>query len=141
MLHAMTALHDNRDVLLSAMDVFVKEPLVDWVKLSRRLTRDQSIVSHGAKWFPREKIEIARRKLSCENSAGIMISELEGSVHADAQYLKHLRDIVRGDPKHNVRARLPQQCKSIKDQIDCLIDHATDPNILARVYAGWAPWI
>ena len=32
-------------------------------------------------------------------------------------------------------------CKSVKEQVDCLVDQATDPNILGRTYGGWAPWV
>src|SRR5690606_7262179 len=31
MIHALTAFHEQRDVLLNTMDVFIKEPLVDWL--------------------------------------------------------------------------------------------------------------
>lgn len=33
----------NKDILLNTMDVFVKEPLLDWQKLAQRLAKEQGI--------------------------------------------------------------------------------------------------
>ena len=27
------------------------------------------------------------------------------------------------------------------DQVDCLVDLATDPNVLGRTWEGWAPFV
>jgi hypothetical protein len=32
-------------MLLNVMDVFIKEPLMDWEKLARRLVREQNVPS------------------------------------------------------------------------------------------------
>jgi len=78
------------------MDVFIKEPLMDWMKLSTRLVREQegggSVVpgegdsqqsqassqgqSDARIWFPLEKIRIAKQKLSRYNPAIITRDEL-----------------------------------------------------------------
>ena len=26
-------------------------------------------------------------------------------------------------------------------QVDCLVEQATDPNILGRTWIGWSPWL
>ncbi len=92
-------------------------------------------------WFPKEKIAIAKKKLEGYNPAHITVEELAKSVHAQAPYLAELKRIVRGVPKDNVRARTAEKCGSVKEQVDCLVDQATDPNILGRTYGGWAPWV
>lgn len=92
-------------------------------------------------WFPKEKIAIAKKKLEGYNPAHITVEELAKSVHAQAPYLADLKRIVRGVPKDNVRARTTEKCGSVKEQVDCLVDQATDPNILGRTYGGWAPWV
>ena len=51
------------------MGVFVKEPLVDWKKLSRRLVREQEGDTEQGQWFAEQKIEIAKRKLGGDNPA------------------------------------------------------------------------
>jgi DNA-dependent protein kinase catalytic subunit len=132
-------------MLLNVMDVFIKEPLMDWEKLARRLVREQKEDDEenedSRSWFPKEKIAIAKKKLEGFNPAYITAEELTKSVHAQAPYLAELKKIVRGVPKDNVRARTGEKCGSVKEQVDCLVDQATDPNILGRTYGGWAPWI
>lgn len=49
--------------------------------------------------------------------------------------------VARGFEQHNIRARLGETELSVEEQVDCLIDQATDPNILGRTYAGWEPWM
>jgi len=80
------------------MDVFIKEPLMDWMKLSTRLVREQegggsvvpgegdsqqSQASQGQSdariWFPLEKIRIAKQKLSSYNPSIITRDELRVS--------------------------------------------------------------
>ena len=34
-----------------------------------------------------------------------------------------------------------ERCTSVEEQVACLVDHATDPNILGRTWAGWEPWV
>jgi DNA-dependent protein kinase catalytic subunit len=93
-------------------------------------------------WFPKSKIEIAKKKLDGYNCAHLTTLELRDSVHAKDQfYFKSLEQIVAGDPKFNIRANVKEKCSSTKEQVDCLVDQATDPNILGRTYTGWAPWI
>ena len=52
-----------------------------------------------------------------------------------------LERILTGDKKHSKRAQVGKRCSSVEEQIACLIDHATDPNILGRTYVGWEPWV
>jgi DNA-dependent protein kinase catalytic subunit len=135
-------LQENKDIILNTMDVFIKEPLIDWDKLARRLVREQCEDDADPRsWFPKEKIAIAKKKLDGYNPAHITTEELNGSVHAHAPYMGHLRQIVGGNPAANVRARVGERCASVKEQVDCLVDQATDPNVLGRTYGGWAAWI
>jgi DNA-dependent protein kinase catalytic subunit len=75
------------------------------------------------------------------NPAYITVTELKESIHSSETYIKPLVTIVLGDSAFNARAKVKEQCANTKEQVDCLIDQATDPNILARTYSGWAPWI
>ena len=42
-----------------------------------------------------------------------------------------------GDRKYSRRAEIGERCSSVEEQVVCLIDHATDPNILGRTWQGW----
>jgi len=87
------------------------------------------------------KIDIVKRKLNRENPAFITVAELKESVHASSSYVKSLQQIVLGEVNVNARANVKEKCSSTKEQVDCLVDQATDPNIVGRTYNGWAPWV
>lgn len=46
-----------------------------------------------------------------------------------------------GDRSRNIRAILPEEGLTPRQQIECLIDIATDPNVLVKTYSGWEPWM
>jgi DNA-dependent protein kinase catalytic subunit len=145
MIHTLNALRAGKQVLLNVMDVFVQEPLLDWQKLARRVATIQRGVEKSDDethlWFPKKKIDIAKRKLELVNPAFITLTELNESIHCNKSYMPALKDIVLGDPKVNFRATLKEKCLTTKQQVECLLDQATDPNILGRAWGGWAAWI
>jgi DNA-dependent protein kinase catalytic subunit len=49
--------------------------------------------------------------------------------------------VLLGDEGVAARAGVGRQCASVREQVDCLIDMATDPTLLGRTYQGWRPWI
>lgn len=88
------------------------------------------------------KIETAECKLNLWNPAEITISEIRSSIHANKPYTSALEGIVRGDHSRNIRARIPGTvCRTVQEQVECLLDQATDPNLLGRIFLGWQPWV
>lgn len=61
--------------------------------------------------------------------------------HSSSEEYKSLEKILLGDQMYNLRARCGSQCRDIEEQVACLVDQATDPNILGRTYLGWEPWM
>lgn len=49
--------------------------------------------------------------------------------------------VARGNKDYNIRAQEPESGLSEEAQVKCLIDQATDPNILGRTWEGWEPWM
>lgn len=150
MVHTLAALHARREVITAAMDVFVKEPLVDWkneaIKTisNFRDRKDDAAIEPSSleQQYVELKVENAHRKLELWNPAAITIAELKASIHANKPYSEALEKIVRGSPDRNLRARTSGNiCQSIREQVDCLIDQATDPNLLGRIWQGWQPWV
>jgi DNA-dependent protein kinase catalytic subunit len=47
--------------------------------------------------------------------------------------------VLLGDEQFNQRAK-PYD-GTVENQVECLIDHATDPNLLGRTFNGWDPWV
>jgi len=91
-------------------------------------------------WYPRQKLDIARRKLELENPAYIVCGEL-GVSHSNKAWFDSIIKIAKGDPNYNVRARARQKCFSVKEQVECLIDLATDPYVLGSMWVGWQSWV
>eukprot|EP00897_Mesotaenium_endlicherianum_P010382 jgi/Mesen1/9372/ME000610S08690 len=159
MVHCLAALRRKRAVLTAVLDVFVREPLYAWKMeaLRAQARHARSKVEDGADMLGESaegqeasgeqkhvefKVETAHRKLELWNPAHVTAADLAQSIHAHKPAcLKALEGLARGDIIHNVRARTGPICASVQEQVDCLIDQATDPNLLGRIWEGWMPWV
>eukprot|EP01080_Neovahlkampfia_damariscottae_P000233 gene233-4479_t len=164
MTHCLIALREQKELLLNVMEVFIKEPLTDWLKFAERQSAQQrknivlsinsepsiesikdsddeeSQVEYEHIWYPKNKINIAKRKLELENPVDIMCEEVKNNRQI-AQVYKQIKKVVRGDASSDYRAKVGEICASEKQQVMCLIDLATDPNVLGRMWVGWSSWI
>ncbi|KAM9553657.1 DNA-dependent protein kinase catalytic subunit [Salvelinus alpinus] len=145
MVHSLRAYRANPELLLNTMDVFVKEPSLDWKnfelkQLKKGGTWTESINTKEINWYPLQKVNFARRKLEGANPATITSEELKLGFEKDSAF-KGMQSVALGSEEHNVRARLGPDGLSVESQVDCLLDQAMDPNILGRVWVGWEPWI
>jgi DNA-dependent protein kinase catalytic subunit len=146
MIHTMRALRQSPLVLLNTMDVFVKEPSLDWKVNARKqasAAKKNTGYSHESQeesWYPKEKVDQARKKLEGYNPAHVMKVDLNKG-HGGSLESKCLESLLMGDRHLNVRARVEVQCSSVEEQVACLIDQATDANILGRTWQGWEPWV
>lgn len=109
MIHTLRALRQSPTILLNTMDVFIKEPSLEWevrntgiimivsrppsLFLSSPMLRNRHnlkrlilkvclcvfvcysycCTAEGNKWYPKEKVNICRRKLRGHNSANLML--------------------------------------------------------------------
>ncbi|CAG8541281.1 7953_t:CDS:2, partial [Funneliformis caledonium] len=148
MIKILQIMQANKEILLNAMDIFVKEPLLDWQ--TRALNQAKQQKNRGSneigdddsqtvEWYPRLKLDIARRKLELENPANIVCNELKAG-HSNKPWYPSIIKIAQGDPNHNIRAKACQKCFSVKEQVECLIDLATDPHVLGSMWVGWQSW-
>ncbi|XP_029105413.1 DNA-dependent protein kinase catalytic subunit-like [Scleropages formosus] len=145
MVHCLRAYRASPDLLLNTMDIFVKEPSLDWKnfglkQLKKGGTWTQSVNTKDVNWYPVQKVNFARRKLEGVNPAVITCEELQLGFEKDLA-CKGMLAVARGEVEHNVRAREADDGLSVETQVDCLLDQATDPNILGRVWIGWEAWI
>ncbi|KAK2172232.1 hypothetical protein NP493_979g00000 [Ridgeia piscesae] len=143
MIHALHALRTNHDLLLCTMDVFIKEPSLDWkqnaIKQSQKQTEQDELQLDQA-WYPKQKIAYARRKLEGHNPAFITRDELKLG-HSRSKGFDHFVRVVMGDSKHDIRAQLGPSGLTVDQQVACLLNQATDPNLLGRVWIGWEAWM
>ena len=61
--------------------------------------------------------------------------------HSRKPECKDMQSVVMGDKKEDIRAKLGKSNLSPDQQVACLLNQATDRNILGRVWAGWEPWM
>uniref|UniRef100_H3B272 DNA-dependent protein kinase catalytic subunit n=1 Tax=Latimeria chalumnae TaxID=7897 RepID=H3B272_LATCH len=145
MVHALRAYRANPDLLLNTMDVFVKEPSLDWKNFELKQLKKggswtKEVNTKEVNWYPVQKVKCGRQKLEGVNPIVITCNELQLGHEKLSAYQSYLA-VVKGDPDHNVRAREVKEDLPVETQVACLIDQATDPNILGRVWEGWEPWM
>ncbi|XP_022045230.2 DNA-dependent protein kinase catalytic subunit [Acanthochromis polyacanthus] len=145
MVHSLRAYRAEPDLLLNTMDVFVKEPSLDWKNFEMKQmkkggTWTESVNTKEINWYPLQKVNFARRKLEGANPAAITSEELKLGFEKDGAFAG-MQAVALGTEEHNIRAKLPAAGLSVEKQVDCLLDQAMDPNVLGRVWVGWEPWI
>ncbi|KAL1006455.1 hypothetical protein UPYG_G00072620 [Umbra pygmaea] len=145
MVRALRAYRADPDLLLNTMDVFVKEPSLDWKnfelkQLKKGGTWTESVNTKEINWYPLQKVDFARRKLEGANPATITSEELKLGFEKSSAF-KEMQSVALGSENYNVRARCRAEGLSVESQVECLLDQAMDPNVLGRVFAGWEPWV
>ncbi|KAK9829312.1 hypothetical protein WJX72_005143 [[Myrmecia] bisecta] len=152
---AMAALRQGHDILEGILGVFLREPLADWQREARILhpasASRQSAAATATSDSSSEdihinlKVELVRQKLQGQHPSEVTIAEL-ATKHGRKKHWPALQQVVRGDTAHNARARIAKDSKaggalSVEDQVESLLDQATDPNVLGRAWQGWRPWL
>ncbi|XP_045466048.1 DNA-dependent protein kinase catalytic subunit-like isoform X2 [Harmonia axyridis] len=136
MMSAMKCLKENKKLLVAVMSVFIKEPSSNWLEIS---SSSQSLGDSSSNWYPNHKLNQVKRKLEGINSTEIVLEDLrDGQVK---EYLESYSKLVKGLPNCDYRAQIARCNLSVEEQVDCLIDHARDYNLLGRTYAGWRSWV
>lgn len=139
MIQALAAFRKEKDILLSAMDVFINEPTLSWLENAQSKTKDKNgLVSTD--FIPREKLANAESKFNGCNPIKLTLHELEQRNISKDVY-KILSEITSGHQQFNIRSRLPLDGLTEENQVLCLLDQATDENILGRCYWGFEPWV
>ncbi|MBZ3885751.1 DNA-dependent protein kinase catalytic subunit [Sciurus carolinensis] len=145
MIHALRAFRAEADLLTNTMDVFIREPSFDWKNFEQKMLKKggswvQEINITEKNWYPQQKIYYAKRKLLGANPAVITCDELLLG-HEKLPAFGDYTAVARGSKDHNIRAQEPESGLSEETQVKCLLDQATDPNILGRTWEGWEPWM
>ncbi|OCH94317.1 hypothetical protein OBBRIDRAFT_823598 [Obba rivulosa] len=105
-------LRDNKDVLMSVLDAFVHDPLVEWEDEKRKLDRE------------------AQRRNTVRSSVDLR----ELAKHALQPIEKKLKGI------YTTSRERPEKETSTSNLVQMLIQEATSSANLAKMYPGWAPW-
>ncbi|XP_030758784.1 DNA-dependent protein kinase catalytic subunit-like [Sitophilus oryzae] len=131
----LKSLKQNRDPLLATMNVFIQEPTLDWLENSKLTEIAQS---NNAEWYPLQKIIQAEKKLNGAHSRAILIEDLRASPYRKLkpEYFEKYISYVEGDSRLSL-----DRTFTVEEQVNVLIDHATDQNLLGRMYVGWRSYI
>lgn len=80
-----------------------------------------------------EKLEIVKSKLMCKDPAKVLLDVI--SNNSQKSIVPIYSDIIR-DGREMIEGLMPSD-----KVIDCLLNLATDKNILARLFVGFQAWI
>ncbi|OBZ70466.1 Serine/threonine-protein kinase atr [Grifola frondosa] len=118
-------LRDNRDCLMSVLDAFVHDPLVEW---------------EGVKWkMDRMAAETSNAAAADKNWDGVNPVSASANLRMVAKNaLKPIEKKLKGI--HGTSLERPEREISTSSLVEILIQQATNPANLARMYPGWAPW-
>mmetsp|Transcript_24271 Transcript_24271/g.35577 ORF Transcript_24271/g.35577 Transcript_24271/m.35577 type:complete len:261 (-) Transcript_24271:115-897(-) len=131
---------DGRSALCNALEVYVNDPVVDWLKGS--VTKaEMETVRDDVKWEPRRRIANAMRKLEGVHPVDLLIEDLQlnnsvrrfGSLDALARMLQ---DAATGGVRYKKGIKV-----DTNSQVDALVSLSTDPNLLVRHWSGLMTWI
>lgn len=87
MINALRVFRAESKLLMVAMEVFVKEPTIDWLQSAQRLNffTDQNItpLSDDSAWEPASRLIVAEKKLNGAHPIECIQEDLEtGIMHA-----------------------------------------------------------
>lgn len=121
----MTTLRDNRDVLLSVLEPFIRDPVIDWKR--------QRAPKKGAKEENENKGTIEAKR-----SIRTIDERLKGMYNLRNPNHKKIKRDRAANEDDEIAKMLPL---SIEGQVHKMISEATSHENLVQVYFGWMPWL
>jgi serine/threonine-protein kinase ATR len=139
MISCLEVLRSNRDTLLSVLEPFIKDPVIDW----KRHRSQQTSSSASIQSVPRDSTHQAKRSIN------IIRERLSGVYNLRNPNFYKLRTVLEQNQKHNSNddngeedAVVMQVMKlSVEGQVQKLIVEATKTENLVQLYVGWMPWV
>lgn len=111
MVHTLKTLINNKDILLSVMQVFINDPSADWIEIaSTKASKiDGDVNFKEVLWFPKSKIHSCTDKMIGTNPIYILSRELESS-NIPNDYKNALINMLKSDSQSNIykRSKLPK---------------------------------
>lgn len=129
---SLDILRKNRDTLLSVLEPFIKDPVIDWKKQRTQQSVPQaSSRDNDSQGEAKRSIKVIKERLS-------------GICNLRNPNYRRLRNIIPQD----VRQRVEQDNMmkdiiplSVEGQVQKLCSEASKNENLVQVYVGWMPWI
>ncbi|KAI5893599.1 uncharacterized protein SCHCODRAFT_02730130 [Schizophyllum commune H4-8] len=112
----MKILRNNKDSIMSVLDAFIHDPLVEWEEDKRNLARRQERQKNAN--AIRAKTDL---NALAHNALGLIGRKLQGEIQ-DKRDSSLWKEVSTGK------------------LVQSLIEEATSPTNLGRMYPGWGPW-
>ncbi|XP_025160252.1 DNA-dependent protein kinase catalytic subunit isoform X2 [Harpegnathos saltator] len=138
MTHVVRALRNDKGPILACMNIFTHEPI------NRSSINDEDTAINNLKestFYFKDIIMTVEKKLSGIHPSYITLKQLK-RMHKD-EYFTRYEAIITGKDESIIQARalVQDDCLTVTEQVNCLLDQATDLNILGRMYVKWHPWL
>ena len=145
MIDVLSAYKFGKDYILDYCEVFVKEPLLEWMQKNQNVNNSNNIENYFEqdknKWVPMLKYNTVKNKLSGVNPLFILKNEMSESEKIHERSKEIINKIIMGSHT-SLRFKYKDQRKVEVDlQIDLLNEQATDPNLLGRMWIGWSAFV
>lgn len=83
-------------------------------------------------------LEIINRPLRMSSHCS---DDLKLNPSLKGETLRNISKVAEGEKTTDIRAKLPARGLTVEQQVACLLNQATDANILGRTWVGWAPFM
>jgi serine/threonine-protein kinase ATR len=130
---AMRTLRANRDTLLSVLEPFLKDPVIDWKR-----HRGQQKSSSGTS-AQQVVIHTDKQTKEAKRSIKVIDERLQGIYNLRNPNLKKYKRRDRPadqDDEFSHLVPLP-----VEGQVQRMIQEATSHENLVQLYVGWMPWV
>ena len=124
LLLAVRALRRSRHLLAATLQGFVREPAAEWA------ARQADPAGHA-----RRCVRQARGRLRGRHPAADVCQLLEASERLNTEEVAAWSAAARGRPQHERRASLADSDLTAEQQVDCLLELATDPYVLGLAWS------
>ena len=128
---SLDILRKNRDTLLSVLEPFIKDPVIDWKKQRTQQSVPLASTKDESQGEAKRSIKVIKERLS-------------GICNLRNPNYRRLRGIIPQD----VRQRVEQDNMmkdiiplSVEGQVQKLCTEASKNENLVQLYVGWMPWI
>ncbi|XP_052901969.1 DNA-dependent protein kinase catalytic subunit-like [Anopheles moucheti] len=145
-LHTLQCLRNSRMVLRACLEVFVREPTVDWLKAARQRMatntgNERSSRQSVGEWNPEMRVNTVLRKLNGANPKQLLMDELRyGAVAQQSDFLVGYLSLVQASASVSTVKAGRAKVLSTELQTEMLLEMAMDGKLLGITYNGWHPW-
>lgn len=129
----MRTLRDNRDTLLSVLEPFVKDPIIDWKRMRNR-QEDSSATMLD------DQVKQHKGARDAKRSMNVIDERLRGIYNLRNPNLKKIKrtDVFAETTEDDDMTLLPL---SVEGQVHKMIAEATSHENLVQLYVGWMSWV